>query len=389
MRPTHHKLFGSVLAVLGALLAISSSVVAFASVRAIQPGSPQAITSSPFVTAVGSKLYLQGAPWAFTGYDQYQLTSTATGFQCGGAFSDADLANLLNQIKTNSHSTVIRTWFFQSYGGPHNWGQFDRVLSAAASAGLKVIPVLVNQWGDCEPNVAGHNNYKTLAWYQGGYRVAGDNYPLSFRNYAAAVAAHYANNTTIAFWQLVNEAEAMDSASGPCEENSAALAIRAFADDTARVVKSVDRHHLVSLGTIGSGQCGSAWTDFSYIHSGAIDLCEYHDYAAGAMPGDPWNGLALRISQCQALGKPIFSGEMGVDASVQPDWSATGVVTATSLAQRATFFREKMSAQFGAGSSGFLIWMKSLVPSQGFDVGPGDPTEPLMQTAQAWVSSHA
>ena len=36
-------------------------------------------------------------------------------------------------------------------------------------------------------------------------------------------------------------------------------------------------------------------------------MCEYHDYnnASAAMPGDQWNGLAVRISQCNAIGKPM------------------------------------------------------------------------------------
>ena len=44
-----------------------------------------------------------------------------------------------------------------------------------------------------------------------------------------------------------------------------------------------------------------------------IDLCEYHDYQSGALPGDEWNGLATRLLQCRQLGKPLFVGELGIE----------------------------------------------------------------------------
>ncbi len=128
-----------------------------------------AAAASPFVTANGTQLDLNGRPWDFTGYDAYQATSVSNGFNCGGSYSDQQLNTLFAQMRTNSASTVVRTWFFQSYGGPNNWSQYDRVLNAAAANGLRVIPALVKQWGDCEPWPNGVRPYRTLAWYQSGY----------------------------------------------------------------------------------------------------------------------------------------------------------------------------------------------------------------------------
>ena len=80
-----------------------------------------------------------------------------------------------------------------------------------------------------------------------------------------------------------------------------------WATDVSGLVKSIDANHLVSLGTIGSGQCGADGPRYQAVHAiPTIDLCEYHDYGAPdvGVPGDEFNGLQLRIDQCDALNKP-------------------------------------------------------------------------------------
>jgi mannan endo-1,4-beta-mannosidase len=299
--------------------------------------------------------------------------------------TDADVARAMDEMKTHSGATVVRTWFMQAYGGPGNWSQFDRVLSAASARGIKIIPVLVDQGASCEPWPIGVPHYRTLAWYQSGYTRPDYGYALSYRDYAAAIAKHYAGNTTIAFWQLVNEAEALTSAGGSCDEQAANHALRSFADDVAGLVKANDPSHLVSLGTIGGGQCGAAGSaDYRYLHAGLIDLCEYHEYwGKGAVPGDQWNGVATRINDCHALNKPIFAGEVGIDASIQPDGTTSAIVTKASLALRAQYLQSKMKAQFPMGLVGFLVWDYDNGPSKYYEVGPGDPTEAVMAQVAA------
>ena len=88
-----------------------------------------------------------------------------------------------------------------------------------------------------------------------------------------------------------------------------------------QAIKEVDPNHLVSLGTMGSGQCGTANGDYRMVHE-PVDVCEYHDYdyegnpsdnADNPIPGDEWNGLAKRLDQCgpSGLDKPLFIGEAG------------------------------------------------------------------------------
>ena len=56
---------------------------------------------------------------------------------------------------------------------------------------------------------------------------------------------------------------------------------------------------------------------------------------------------------------------------------------------RLTEFWEKMNAQFGMGSVGFLIWSKTLGASAGWDVAPGDPTEAVMRAQQEQLALKA
>ena len=131
-------------------------------------------------------------------------------------------------------------------------------------------------------------------------------------------------------------------------------------------IKATDPNHLVSLGVIGGGQCGAEGGDFELVHaSSAIDLCSYHDYgaAAAAIPGDQWNGLALRLQQCRNLDKPLISGESGLTLA-----ESGGTATA-----RAEAFRRKMTTSSAPGSA-LLLWAGSPHPTTSAQVTPHSPS---------------
>jgi hypothetical protein len=129
------------------------------------------------------------------------------------------------------------------------------------------------------------------------------------------------------------------------------------------LVKSIDQNHLVSLGTLGAGNCGSQSAQYQSVHDlPGIDMCEYHDYGSPnvGIPGDQWNGLQVRIDQCTALNKPIFTGEAGMTPN------DVGGVN-----ERAMAFARKMQAQFGAGVKGFLAWAWSPPSGSSMPEQPG------------------
>jgi hypothetical protein len=359
-----------------------------------------AARAGAFVQRSGTELTLGGAPWRFIAYNDYQLTSLPGGYVCGRAATQSAIDEVMRNAAA-SGASAIRTWFFQSYYDVNaqgrwrapSWAAFDRVLNAAARYGLKVIPVLVNEYQDCEPPSV----TKNLGFFQSAYAQPGYGYPLSFKSYAVTVARHYANDPRIAFWQLGNEL--YDDTPSGCTalaESQGAHALRAFADAMTGALKAVDPNHLVSLGTQGSGQCGLAWSDYQSVMAGAVDLCEYHDYddVTQPVPSDGYNRLAQRIEQCQALAKPLFIGESGIPADVEASGQATGPVTARSLRRRAGFYAAKIAAAFGAGVVGYALWDKeqsasdsswNMQEDQGYDIGPNslgyDPTNTVTADA--------
>ena len=122
----------------------------------------------------------------------------------------------------------------------------------------------------------------------------------------------YRDDPTVLMWQLMNEAEAPASSSGPCLP-TAATTLRTWAADVSSLVKSLDTNHLLSVGTIGSGQCGTNMDEYKDLHAlPGVDLCELHDYSPDPFSGDIWNGVAVRLRQCAELGKPVFVGEVGL-----------------------------------------------------------------------------
>ena len=359
-----------------------------------------------FVVADGDRFGISASsgvePWRPVGYNQYRLTAAPGGYVCDnryGEVSDAKLGVWLDQIRA-SGATVVRTWFFQSQFDPDGTGPgegsfaaFDRVVRGAAERGMKVIPVLVNHWADCEFG----GEAKTVEFYESGYREAGYGYQRSFLEYARTVASHYADESAIAFWQLVNEAEAPNPGGG-CDENRAASALQGFAATATAAVKEVDPNHLISLGTMGSGQCGTSDRNYKRVHE-PVDVAEYHDYdyngnsldnSDNPIPGDQWNGLAARLEQTgpRGLNKPLFVGEAGIRADV------AGALDSTSLQLRAEFFAAKIQTQMAAGVDGFLLWEKVLEASdapdvagghEAYGIGYGDPTEDVTRRfGQPW-----
>jgi endo-1,4-beta-mannosidase len=323
----------------------------------------QAIAAAPkpqFVTASGTELRYNGAPYRFTGLNIYNANSTGSCWY--DMVSGTTLSDSLNEISGSSE--VFRAWFFQSFatvGGVRSWTAFDHTLAAAKAHGLKVVVTLSNQWGDCESS-----GYRNETWYKGGYLRREPGGTTSYFEFVRQVVKRYAKDPTILAWQLVNEAEVKPARDGPCSAKAAKI-LKAFAKDVSTAIKAIDRNHLVSLGTIGGGQCGTQGAEYQDVMSvRTIDLCEFHDYDfAATMPGDIYNGLQVRLNQCAALSKPLFVGEVGIRPS---DVGGT-------LAARASQLEGKLSAQFAAGIVGALAWAwdKDGSTLTDFDIGPGDP----------------
>jgi mannan endo-1,4-beta-mannosidase len=360
----------SVIALVGALLMSPSSVAAassdvMASVPTKVPMQDSSAGEPPgFVVACGTSLCLNGQIYRFTGLNIYNANSRSNCWYTLGSGSGLD--DSLTAI--GSGQNVFRAWFFQrlaTTSGERDWSAFDHTLAVAAAHGERVIVTLTNEWGDCE-NVSGNPTYKSESWYQSGYRSSVDAGMIStYRDWVREVVTRYRSSPTVLAWQMINEGEAKRSATGSCDA-TASNSVHSWAVDISGLVKSIDPNHLVSLGTIGTGQCGtSTGTAYQDLHAiPTIDLCEYHDYGASnvPMPGDQWNGLEARTSECHALGKPMFVGEIGIKTA--------GV---SSPADGAAEMAAKLAAELDLGIVGSLAWEWAATgenTGDGYSIGP-------------------
>ncbi|MEO5577220.1 MAG: PxKF domain-containing protein [Gaiellaceae bacterium] len=327
-----------------------------------KPSAAAAGALTGFVTREGAQLVLDVQPYRFAGLNVYNANSA------DNCWYDMAHGSTLDDSLTaiGPGKNAIRAWFFQflaTTNGARDWSAFDHTLAVARANGVKVVATLANQWADCEP-AAG---YKKDAWYTDGYKQPDPGGTVSYRDWVGEIAARYQNDPTILAWQLVNEPEvkpAVDATS--CSSNATAI-LKSFAADVSGVIKSADPNHLVSLGTIGSGQCGAQGDDYQDVMSvPTLDLCEYHDYQYDApIPGDQWNGLQRRLDQCNALQKPLVVGELGIRPSD----------VGGSLRDRANALEAKLCAQFGVGIAGVLVWnwRKDGSTLDNYDVGAADP----------------
>jgi endo-1,4-beta-mannosidase len=253
---------------------------------------------------------------------------------------------------------VIRFWAFQRFitvNGQRDWYAFDTIIAKAKAANKRLMFTLTDHWGACESQ----GGERQDQWYTTGYKTDLRGDLTTYRNYVSEVVNRYKNENTIMMWQMVNEAET------GC---GSWTILRDFAADIGGLIKSIDANHIVSLGTIGGGQCGTSGADYKSLHAiPQIDVCEYHDYSDNnPIPGDQFNGLQVRINQCNELGKPLFVGEIGRIPN------QVGGVQA-----RSDIFEDKFDAQFAAGIDGELVWNfhDSLHqdPPSSYGINAGDP----------------
>jgi mannan endo-1,4-beta-mannosidase len=340
------------------------------------------------ITAKGDSLEVGGVPTKFSGFNAYQLaTDWGTNAGCGGMASTAQIDAFFGSLRPDS---LVRFWAFQGtiatnvHTGRLDWQPLDNVFYAAARYHVYLIPAISDQAGTCD----GHH-WQDPAWYSGGFRdvynSASDSdgsglTPLSYWDYMNALVSRYADSPALGMWEPMSEAEASTCPASfeptNCEghqtcpdEAAAAAALEYFFTTVGDRIHLLDPEHLVEGGFLGGGQCGTAGADYQSVGaSPGIDVLSVHDYyGAATLGGDQWNGMLERFAQAQALDKPIITGEVGIVAGE----AQSGCM---SLAQRAADMSAKMSAQFVAGDSGFLVWdwLTDPLGPCSYNTGPDD-----------------
>ncbi len=323
----------------------------------------------------GDHFVVDGRPWAFVGLNVYNANSRST---CWYPMGDGELTAAFQR----SGATAMRAWFFQplitTSASEWDWAPFDETLATARRNGVRVIVTLGNQWGDCDRGAPAD-----VEWYRDGYRTEttspnGRAMPTTYRDYVAAVVARYRDDPTVLAWQLINEPVPFAIDGKSCAVDASAVLVD-FTVDVSSMIRSIDPHHLVTQGTIGSGQCGTAGHEYErLVRAAQLDWCEYHDYDdPSAFPGDEWNGLGVRVAQCAGL--PVVIGEQGLR-----------VERVGTAAQRAALVAAKLDSARSHGIDGYLAWGYADPPAgfggaDPFAVVPGDPLLSVLSAAAgAW-----
>ena len=233
--------------------------------------------------------------------------------------------------------TVLKIWAFQSYAGASgsDYASFERVVTAARRAGVRLIFALENQHErDCTSGPPRND-----AWYASGYASPYGDYALSLVDYARGLARHFRDEPTILAWEILHEGRADDYD-----------AVSAFTEATSSVIRENDPNHLIVLGldngdSPATDRSGTP-SNYERLHEHpAVDVMDAHDFAA---PGTPLPDALGELSTiASSLGKPIFAGATAVELVDS---------SAASFRDRAQRVEAKLHAAFDAGYVGFLVY---------------------------------
>ena len=339
----------------------------------VTPDKP--IDKEAFVRADGTAFYLNGEPFYFAGANSYDL------FTLGDSWNDATVEDICSkymdqkkidarmQAMADNGVTVLRTWGFSS----ENWHGFetapgkyvepqfmlfDYIMKSAKDHGIKVIITLENYWEayggiDAKLKWAGLNggshtnraqyftNEQCKQWYK--------DYAKHFAertNYFTGVK--YKDDPTIFAWDLMNEPRYQDAG-----ENETGKTLRAWVDEMAGYIKSIDPNHMVCAGLEGHGTKynfgGDEGNPFVYIQqSPYIDFCSAHPY-----PDESWANLtpeqnAETVKQWikdahKEVGKPFVIGEFNVKKSLPAD-------------KYEAYWRSVYDTMYEENAAGALFW---------------------------------
>jgi mannan endo-1,4-beta-mannosidase len=311
-------------------------------------------TEGVFVKAHGRNLELGRETFIFRGVNIWGAASDQSVYDCGA--EDPDQTAYLNRTLRGLSAlgvNVVRFFAFQSYaGGGTDLTAIRRVIDAARSYNIRVIPVLGNQFADCDyyPSYAKNLSFsKSTDWYETGYKAPNSGYALSYRDYVRMIVSAFKDDPAILTWQLMNEAQVSDLS------DADGSILRDFATDVSGLIKSIDPNHLVSVGTHGTGQPGTQGPSNRALHEiSTVDVVEGHDYGADTdpLPGYPdsrWNSIWGAMTDAVELDKPFFIDEAGIMAG-------DDAACPHSLAERAKLLASKARAMFREGGVGYLYW---------------------------------
>ncbi|KAI4386774.1 hypothetical protein MLD38_004676 [Melastoma candidum] len=332
-----------------------------------------------FIRRSGVRFTLNGSPYYANGFNAYWLMYIASNpsqrYKVSAAFHDASSRGL----------TVARTWAFSDGGysplqhspGSYNEQMFqglDFVVAEARKYGIRLILSLVNDYD----NFGGKKQYVDWGRSRGQYLSSDDDF---FRNpvvkgfyknhihtvlnrYNRFTGVLYKNDPTIMAWELMNEPR--------CPSDTSGSTLQAWISEMASYVKSIDRNHLLEIGSEGFYGLSSPqrkglnpgsdmgtdfinnnkipWIDFATVHA-------YPDQWVSSSNSDSQlsfmgNWLDAHVEDARnALGKPLLLTEFGKSWK-DPGFSTYQRDQLFNLVYNKVYF----SAKRGGAAAGSLFW---------------------------------
>ncbi|KAH7316057.1 hypothetical protein KP509_21G076800 [Ceratopteris richardii] len=300
-----------------------------------------------FVSRRGHQFFADGGrPFYVHGFNAYFLMAISADLS-----SRSKVVALLDDAAVSGFN-VARTWAFNDGGyqalqtspgvyDEHVFQALDFVLNQARLSGLRLILTLVNNWDD----YGGKAKYVEWAKAAGSALSSKDDFFTSrivkeyYKNHVKAMlnrvnsitGVQYKDDPTIFAWELINEPRCPNDPSGDT--------LQAWIEEMASYLKSIDRNHMLGLGS--EGFYGPSYptrimenpdeyalllgTDFLRNHNvECIDFAGAHGYPDSWFGSDASvvqktvfveNWLAAHIADCTSLlKKPFLFGEFGLSS---------------------------------------------------------------------------
>ncbi|KAN0095948.1 glycoside hydrolase family 5 protein [Hyaloscypha variabilis] len=291
----------------------------------------------PIGTSNGTNAKVSGRLFAIDGKVEYFAGSNAWWLAHLSNNSDVDIA--LQEVAATGYK-ILRVWAFgdvntipdpttpdpnkvyfqilNSTGsyinfGPDGLQRLDYVVSAAEKYGVKLVLPFVNNWGDYGGIAAygtAFGNNDTTFYTNAAAQTA-------YKAYVKTIVTRYANSSAIFAWELCNE---------PRCHGCATSVVTNWATQISQYIKSIDPHHLVTLGDEGWLAPKDGFGDGSYAYGGGegvdfaanlnittLDYGVFHLYPNSWGYNYTWGVEWIQQHDAigKAAGKPVILEEYG------------------------------------------------------------------------------
>ncbi len=316
-----------------------------------------------FVQRKGNTLRLDGRQFRFAGASNYYLmyksqfmVDDVLDAAAGNDFRVMRIWGSLDIGDPNDPSTSLRGpadgvyfQYWDSAAGAPAYNDsvtglehLDYVVYRAGQLGLKLVIPFVNNWND----FGGMDQYvrwrdlstpDDQTWYHDSFYtdpVIGQWYKdwiahlLNRVNTYNGVA--YKDDPAIMTWELGNEPRCLSAGAYGRSADCSTQTLIDWADEMSTYIKSIDSHHLVSVGDEGfycvtnpthwTENCGEGVDTVAFTRLPDIDVMSVHLYpdswGTDVAWGTEW--IKSHIRDAKAIGKPMMLGEFGIrDKSIR------------------------------------------------------------------------